>query len=99
MFYTPKQGRTNFSLFGLWFNVIRLLVIPGPVTVVTLRHRRFMMHEIDANKATEILIYTPQFDTASSNKGYNVRLGTRRKIDDDVKHVTINRMCRNITVF
>ena len=25
---------------------IRLLVIPGPVTVVTLRHRRVMMHEI-----------------------------------------------------
>ena len=37
----------------------------------------------------------PQFD----NKGYNVRLGTRRQIDDYVKYVTINRMCRNITVF
>ena len=133
---------------------IRLLVIPGPVTVVTLRHRRVMMHEIRdlqiglrvrdwvrvrlfnssfqashyhdtypfhpmsyflylkptwRTRALEtslvwisnivlvlnlvlvvqsegpywciqgqILIYTPQFDTALRNKGYNVRLGTRR---------------------
>ena len=26
----------------------------------------------------QILIYTPQFDTALRNKGYNLRLGTRR---------------------
>ena len=50
--YTTKQGRTNFSIFGLWFNVIRLLVIGGPVTLVTPRHRFVMMHElkVDAYK-------------------------------------------------
>ena len=47
----------------------------------------------------QILSYTPQFDTISRNKGLNVRLGERRWINDYVKYVTINRMCRSITIF
>ena len=44
------------------------------------------------------LSWAPQFDTTLRNKGYNLRLGTRRYINDHVKYVTISRMCRSITI-
>ena len=65
--------------------------------LVTPRHRCVMIHEVVACKA--ILSLTSQFDTTLTNKGYNVTLGTTRYLNDYVKYVTINRMCRSITIF
>ena len=48
----PRGEGVGGGRFWNWLvhNVIRLLVIPGPVTVVTLRYQRVMVHEIDAYK-------------------------------------------------
>ena len=63
----------------------------------TPRHRCVMMHEVVACKA--ILSLAPQFDTTLTKKSYNVTLGTPRHLNDYVKYVTIDRMCRSITIF
>ena len=61
----------NLGEVGVYHVCMCMCFIVSIPCLVTPRHRFVMMHE-------QFLSYTSQFDTTLRNKGYNVRLGTRR---------------------
>ena len=66
----------NLGEVGVYHVCMYMCFIVSIPCLVTPRHRFVMMHSVD--KKEQFLSYTPQCDTTLRNKGYNVRLGTRR---------------------
>ena len=61
-----------------------------------------MMYEVNAYKDRfyiKFKLHTAIWHYTLRNKGYNVRLGTRRQVNEYLKYVTINTICRSITIF